>query len=89
MQRAGVRRGYGGGGRDLSFTERSPSIQLHRKYRIFYGITNQLFLSMDMCDTYTGITWYHGLVYGLHVSCSAVPYAVWCPHLSNRWSANQ
>ena len=44
---------------------------------------------MDMYDTYTGITWYHGLVCGLHVSCSAVPYAVWRPHLSERWHANQ
>ncbi|KIM50526.1 hypothetical protein SCLCIDRAFT_1225301 [Scleroderma citrinum Foug A] len=31
-----------------------------------------------MCDTYTGITWYHTCLR----TCSAVPYAVWCPFQS-------
>jgi len=46
------------------------------KYTLCYGFTNPLFLSMGMYDTYAGIIRYHGLVYGLHVSCSAAPYAV-------------
>ncbi|KIM51002.1 hypothetical protein SCLCIDRAFT_1224911 [Scleroderma citrinum Foug A] len=28
-----------------------------------------------MCDTYTGITWYHGLVYG-HAARFPMPYGV-------------